>query len=1085
MEFRILGPLEVARDGRVLPLGSGRQLALVAVLLIHANEAVSVDRLVDELWAGSPPPSAAKIVRNSVSVLRRELGDRLVTKPPGYLLRVEQGELDSEQLERALESKDIHQLTDALALWRGPPLSQVAYEPFAQHEIARLEELHLAAVEARIDAQLALGRHTDVIPELETLVRLHPLRERLCAQLMLAQYRSGRQADALEAYRQERQRLDEQLGIEPGPALRELERKILNQDESLAPPTSAQPATSSGRSRALKLVVAGALVLLAAAVAAAAFELTEGGEANLAGLAGNSVGIVDPESGRILAQVPVGASPSGVAAGAGSVWVASTDEGTTTRLDFGKAVLRQAIGVGSGPAGIAADERGTWVANSLRGTVSRIDPSANRVVQTIRVGSAPADIALGAGAVWVVSEGDQLLTGLDPRTGDETARIHFGASPRAVAVGAGSVWVADEERGAVFRIDPVRRTPVDTISVGSGPVDVAVGAGSVWVANNLDGTVSRVDPARDRVVATIPVGDGPRSLAIVDGSAWVSNEFGGTVVRIDPAMNAVDRVIHVGEQPEGLARVGKRLVVAVRPAGIAHRGGTLRLVSGHPAYEPGSIDTLNLSFAATTIMTNDGLVGFRRVGGADGGELVPDLALTLPVPTDRGRTYTFQIRTGIRYSDGRPLRAADFRRALERAIALHRDSPGFGAIVGAGACAAQPKDCDLSKGIVTDDRSGTVTFHLAEPDPDFLYKLALPQAFAVPERTPLKDVGVHPLPATGPYMVRSYRPKGALTFVRNPRFRQWSRAAQPAGYPDRIVIDTAKSPRHAVTAVEDGRRDLTVDGVPLPLVHEVETQYASQVHTNPIRAVTYLFLNTKVPPFNDLRVRRAVNYAADRLAGARISTRGTGAQPTCEILPPDFPGYQPYCPYTLHPSRGVWNGPDLTRARRLVRASGTSGAAVTIWEPKNHRGESPFIATLLRSLGYRARVKRVSNDTYYGPATGPFNSRLRVQAGPFSWFADYPAASNYIVTFFSCDVPNWSQFCNRRIEAQIRRALALQATDPYLANRLWARIDREIVDQAVVVPLFTLRQIDIVSIRVGNYRYHPQWGVLVDQLWVR
>jgi peptide/nickel transport system substrate-binding protein len=268
-------------------------------------------------------------------------------------------------------------------------------------------------------------------------------------------------------------------------------------------------------------------------------------------------------------------------------------------------------------------------------------------------------------------------------------------------------------------------------------------------------------------------------------------------------------------------------------------------------------------------------------------------------------------------------------------------------------------------------------------------------------------------------------------------------------------------------------------------VQEVATEFASQEHAHPILGITYLFLNTKVPPFDDLRVRRAVNYAADRLAGARVSSRGTGAQPTCQILPPDFPGYQPYCPYTLQPSRGTWSGPDLDKARQLVRASGTRGTTVTIWEPENHRGESPFAAALLRSLGYRVHVKQVTNEAYYNPATGPSNPRLRVQTGLFSWFADYPAASNYIVTFFSCEIPNWSQFCNARIEAEIRRALALQATDPYVANRLWARIDRQIVDRAVVVPLFTLKQIDIVSRRVGNYRYHPQWGVLIDQLWVR
>jgi peptide/nickel transport system substrate-binding protein len=140
----------------------------------------------------------------------------------------------------------------------------------------------------------------------------------------------------------------------------------------------------------------------------------------------------------------------------------------------------------------------------------------------------------------------------------------------------------------------------------------------------------------------------------------------------------------------------------------------------------------------------------------------------------------------------------------------------------------------------------------------------------------------------------------------------------------------------------------------------------------------------------------------------------------------------------------------------------------------------------LRNLGYRARIKRVSDDVYYNPATGPLEPGRHVQTGLFSWFADYPAASNYFGTFFSCRAPsNWSKFCDRSIEAELRRALRLQTTDPYLANRLWARIDREIVDQAPVVPLFTLKAVDVVSRRVGNYQFHPQWGALLGQLWVR
>jgi peptide/nickel transport system substrate-binding protein len=217
----------------------------------------------------------------------------------------------------------------------------------------------------------------------------------------------------------------------------------------------------------------------------------------------------------------------------------------------------------------------------------------------------------------------------------------------------------------------------------------------------------------------------------------------------------------------------------------------------------------------------------------------------------------------------------------------------------------------------------------------------------------------------------------------------------------------------------------------------------------------------------------------------RVSARIAGGEPTCQILPPEFPGFRRYCPYTLHSGPGgQWEAPDLARARRLVAASGTSGAVVTVWVPDNHRGEGPLVAKLLRSLGYRPRLKRVGARAYVHLRPG--DERHRAQAGLMSWFADWPAASNFIDTFFSCrSSANWSEFCDRQIDARIRRAIALQTTDPYLANQLWAALDAAIVDQAPFVPLVTLKQIDIVSQRVGNYQFHPEWGVFLDQLWVR
>jgi DNA-binding SARP family transcriptional activator len=255
MEFRLLGPLEIVERDRSLALGAGKQKALLAILLLNANEVVSTDRLHDELWGESPPATAAKSIQLYVSRLRKELGEgRLVTRPPGYVLTVEPHELDAARFRRLVgEARNIEperaarKLREALDLWRGRPLADLEYEPFAQPEIARLREARLAALEQRIDADLAAGHHAALVGELEGLVSEHPLRERLWAQLMLALYRSSRQAEALEAYRAARRSLSEELGLEPGTELKQLEQAILTHDPELdlaqaAPPPRRAPA---------------------------------------------------------------------------------------------------------------------------------------------------------------------------------------------------------------------------------------------------------------------------------------------------------------------------------------------------------------------------------------------------------------------------------------------------------------------------------------------------------------------------------------------------------------------------------------------------------------------------------------------------------------------------------------------------------------------------------------------------------------------------------------------------------------------------------------------------------------------------
>jgi DNA-binding SARP family transcriptional activator len=263
MEFRILGPLEVWDEGGQVSLGGGKPRALLALLLLHPNEVVSADRLIDEVWGEDSPERAAAALRVNVSRLRKALSqDVLTTRSPGYVIRVEPGELDLNRFERLVDegrsllARDLpadasERLRDALSLWRGPALADFAYESFAQTAIARLDEIRVAAVELRIDADLALGRHAELVGELEALVAEQPLRERLRWCLMTALYRSGRQAEALDAYRDARQALVDGLGIEPSTALQELERAILQQDPELNLPATVPASVGEAAERSI------------------------------------------------------------------------------------------------------------------------------------------------------------------------------------------------------------------------------------------------------------------------------------------------------------------------------------------------------------------------------------------------------------------------------------------------------------------------------------------------------------------------------------------------------------------------------------------------------------------------------------------------------------------------------------------------------------------------------------------------------------------------------------------------------------------------------------------------------------------
>jgi ABC-type transport system substrate-binding protein/DNA-binding SARP family transcriptional activator len=1116
LDYRILGPLEVSVDERVIEIRGPKQRALLAILLLRANEPVSRDVLVHELWGEHPPAGAQGSLDVYVSRLRRVLtkaaGEHvLVTRPGAYRLQVTDEQFDVRRFERLVAGGRSalaagqpgpagESLRAALRLWRGDPLADLAGEPFAQVEIGRLEELRLGAVEDRIEADLALGRHAEVVGELEALAAAHPLRERVYGQLMLALYRCGRQAEALEVYRKARRTLVDELALEPVPALQRLEQAILRQDPSLelpapaaapaAPATPARPAVRGAWVAAAAVIVAAVVVagLLLAPGAA------PGAGATLAGT--NGLLAVDLAAGRPVATARLDGAPEGLSGGANSVWAADPGGGAVIRVDPDSGAEVDRILVGGEPGGVVSGGDAIWAVSTVGATLTRIDPATEAVTQTIPLpGSALAAIAYGAGRLWVADSSAREVFEIDPASGSLRRTLPLDLQPSALAVAGGALWVAGYGNATVERLAPASGRVTGRVHVGNGPAALAFGAGSLWVANGLDATVSRVALRALTVRATIPVGDGPAALAAGRGSVWVANQYAGSVTRIDPRRDRVAATLAVGGSPTSLTLGRGRLWVGVGATGASHRGGTFVIVtpqtltSSNPMTQDG-VDPAIYTAAFNPQFTGlayDSLVTFEESAGSAGLRLVPDLALAIPAPVDGGRTYTFRLRQHIRYSDGRTVRASDFRRGMERLFRVH--SPGtsfFSLIVGAAACARHPAGCDLSRGIVTDDATGSVTFHLTAPDPPFLFNLT-EDAFAapIPPGTPDRETGSHTVPGTGPYRIVAVSSK-QIRFARNPYFREWSHAAQPAGNPDAIVWRTTPTVPDGIAAVEHGRADLLYGLIPPAQYRRLELHSASQLHSSPVFGVEFTPLNTHRPPFDDVRVRRALNYAIDRAKMLRLYGGPAFAAVTCQVIAPGLPGYRRYCPYTTRPrADGGYTGPGLARARRLVRASGTHGDRIDLWGSTDNsyvpQGLTVYLAGVLRHLGYRVRLHLVTNATF----TDALRARIQLSTDG-DWVANYPDPSAYLPQFFGCG-GGYSNgyYCDPRLDREMRQAGLLELSNPAKATALWAVIDRQITDAAPWVTYATENEVDLVSRRLRNYEFNPVWDLLVDQAWLR
>lgn len=524
-----------------------------------------------------------------------------------------------------------------------------------------------------------------------------------------------------------------------------------------------------------------------------------------------------------------------------------------------------------------------------------------------------------------------------------------------------------------------------------------------------------------------------------------------------------------------------------------HRGGTMRLVARSAA---GTVDPhINYLLQYWQIYQSlyDGLLAFKKAPGADGFTKVPDLAEAMPEVTNDGKTYTFKLRKGVMFSDGREVTVKDVVASFQRIFKVSSPTAGgfYSVIVGADKCLAEAATCTLEGGVVADEAANTVTINLTRPDAEFFDKLALPHAVILPADAPVTDAGTVPIPGTGAYYISAYDPNTGMTLSRNPHFKVWSEEAQPDGYPDVVQYDFGLTDEAEVTAVQNGEADWMFDQPPTDRLGEIGTTYKDQVFITPLTAWWYAPMNTNLPPFDNVKARQAVNYAIDRNALVNLFGGPVLASPVCQVLPPGFPGNVPYCPYTKDPG-ATWSAPDLEKAKALVQESGTAGQKVTIITEDTtvSKAIGTYMQSVLTDIGYEADVKPISPNIQF---TYIQNTNNKVQISITQWYQDYPAASDFLNILFGCSsfTPgsdssiNIAGFCDKEIQAKMDAALALGVTDPDAANVMWSEVDKAVTDKAPMAALFTPKHIDFVSKRLGNFQFNSQFYWMVTQSWVQ
>ena len=563
-----------------------------------------------------------------------------------------------------------------------------------------------------------------------------------------------------------------------------------------------------------------AIGVAAAAVAIPVFAFGQGGSPSAVTVEGDAVAAIDTGSNRVVGAVSVGAGPSEIASGSGSLWVVNRDDRSVSRVDPGTLAVTGVVRLANSPTGLAAVDGAIWVVGTspteAAVSAARIDPQFNVVSKTVRIeGLVPGEFgsAAASGSTLWIAPSSGRLTRLDARTGRVVQTVDPGTSPTSVAVGEGATWVADRNADTVTRIDPTGlRT---AIPVGHSPAAITMGMDAVWVVNELDDQLARIDPETRSVTTTIPVGRSPSGIAVGSGSVWVANSGDGTVSRVDPKRGRVTEVIRVGGSPQSLVYADQRVWVSVdrQTLGDVEAGSyadTLRLSAQK------DIDSIDPALAdqqgswQLLAATCARLLNYPDKPAPAGARLIPEVAQALPSRSSDGKTYTFTIRKGFRFSppSREVVTAQTFRHAIERSLNPAMKSGGAQYYLHdvAGAKAYTSGRASHISGLSV--RGDRLTIRLTAAAPDFLLRLAVPFFCAVPLTTPLDPAGVRVIPSAGPYYVTSYIPGQGVILRRNPNY-----TGRRPRHVERIELSVGVSRQATDALVEAGTADYAFSGV--------------------------------------------------------------------------------------------------------------------------------------------------------------------------------------------------------------------------------------------------------------------------------